>query len=146
MARPDGVVRESACSCTGSWWPTPYCACRDSLDYRFRVQSKGQIVTASYTGIVPDTFKSEAEVVLKGTLTHDGFAVEPNGAMAEAPVEEKPNPATRAETTRRLTRAGGPQSTFPWPHSVLLILLAAFVVCIYAAAASVAGARRGSRR
>ena len=28
---------------------------------------------ASYTGIVPDTFKDDSEVVLTGTLTPDGF-------------------------------------------------------------------------
>jgi len=65
---------------------------RDSLDYRFQVQNKGQVVTANYSGIVPDTFKSDAEVVLKGTLTHDGFAVEPNGAMAKCPSKYEPKP------------------------------------------------------
>jgi cytochrome c-type biogenesis protein CcmE len=57
----------------------------NSLDYRFQVQSNGQIITATYTGVVPDTFKSEAEVVLKGTLSHDGFTVSPNGVMAKCP-------------------------------------------------------------
>ena len=56
---------------------------KDSLEYRFQVQSKGQVVNASYTGIVPDTFKDEAEVVLKGTLTPQGFQVEPNGVMSK---------------------------------------------------------------
>ena len=55
----------------------------NSLDYRFQVESNGQLVTASYTGVVPDTFKSEAEVVLKGTLSPAGFAVAPNGVMAK---------------------------------------------------------------
>ena len=61
----------------------------NSLEYRFKVQNKGRVVDASYTGIVPDTFKdtpgSEAEVVLKGTLTADGFHTEPNGVMAKCP-------------------------------------------------------------
>ena len=46
---------------------------RDSLEYRFKVQNNparasqsGGVVEASYTGIVPDTFKDEAEVVLQG--------------------------------------------------------------------------------
>ena len=39
-----------------------------SMDYWFQVQSNGQIVTATYTGVVPDTFKSDSEVVLKGEL------------------------------------------------------------------------------
>src|SRR5689334_656464 len=46
---------------------------RDSLQWRFKVQNdpprvttaaNGEIVDASFTGIAPDTFKDEAEVVL----------------------------------------------------------------------------------
>src|SRR5215475_11064278 len=44
---------------------------RDTLEYRFKVQTKGSVVNASYVGVVPDTFKDEAEVVLKGRLTPD---------------------------------------------------------------------------
>ena len=58
---------------------------RDTLDYRFQVQNKGQIVSASYTGIVPDTFKDEAEVVLKGQLAPDGFHVVKDGVVAKCP-------------------------------------------------------------
>lgn len=58
---------------------------RNSMEYRFQVQSQGQVVQASYTGIVPDTFKDDAEVVLKGVLSKDGFAVHPNGVMAKCP-------------------------------------------------------------
>ena len=49
-----------------------------------------------YTGVVPDTFKSDSEVVLKGTLSTDGFAVQPNGVMAKCPskYEAKPGSAT----------------------------------------------------
>jgi len=64
----------------------------NSLDYWFQVQSNGQTVSATYTGVVPDTFKSDSEVVLKGTLTHDGFAVEPNGVMAKCPSKYEPKP------------------------------------------------------
>jgi len=41
----------------------------NTLEYRFKVQSKGAVVDASYKGVVPDTFKDESEVVLKGRLT-----------------------------------------------------------------------------
>ena len=58
---------------------------RDSLDYRFQVENNGKIVTASYNGIVPDTFKDGSEVVVKGTLGPGGFTVEPNGVMAKCP-------------------------------------------------------------
>jgi cytochrome c-type biogenesis protein CcmE len=61
----------------------------DTLEYRFKVQSNGKVIDASYTGIVPDTFKDrpgeEAEVVLKGQLTPAGFHVDPNGVMAKCP-------------------------------------------------------------
>jgi cytochrome c-type biogenesis protein CcmE len=57
----------------------------DSLDYRFDVQNNGKVITARYTGVVPDTFKNGAEVVLKGELHADGFAVERNGVMAKCP-------------------------------------------------------------
>jgi cytochrome c-type biogenesis protein CcmE len=66
---------------------------RDSLDYRFKVHSKGAVVPATYSGIVPDTFKGEAEVVLKGTLTPEGFQVAPNGVMAKCPSKYEPKPS-----------------------------------------------------
>jgi cytochrome c-type biogenesis protein CcmE len=56
-----------------------------SLDYRFNVQFNGKVITANYTGVVPDTFKNDSEVVLKGRLHGDAFAVDPNGVMAKCP-------------------------------------------------------------
>jgi cytochrome c-type biogenesis protein CcmE len=69
---------------------------RGTLDYWFQVQSNGQIVSATYTGVVPDTFKSDSEVVLKGMLSAEGFKVQPNGVMAKCPskYEAKPGSAT----------------------------------------------------
>ena len=67
---------------------------RDSLEYKFKVQnypprssqsSEGGVVEATYTGIVPDTFKDESDVVLKGRLAPDGFHVVPNGVVAKCP-------------------------------------------------------------
>src|SRR5919109_2207102 len=40
----------------------------DTLQYRFAIQSNGKSVPVRYTGVVPETFKSGAEVVLKGRL------------------------------------------------------------------------------
>jgi cytochrome c-type biogenesis protein CcmE len=57
----------------------------DTLDYIFQVESNGAVVDAAYTGIVPDTFKDEAEVVLRGELTEHGFQTVPNGVMAKCP-------------------------------------------------------------
>ena len=73
----------------GTWKQKP-----NTLEYIFDVENKGKVVRAAYTGILPDTFKDEAEVVLKGRLTsHDHFAVDPNGVMAKCPskYEEKPD-------------------------------------------------------
>jgi|SRR4051794_4261423 len=57
----------------------------NTLQYRFQVQNNGRMVTADYTGIVPDGFKSGSEVVLKGRLGPQGFDVEPGGVMAKCP-------------------------------------------------------------
>ena len=72
----------------GTWVQKP-----NTLEYRFKIQNDppraagvpGKVIEASYTGILPDTFKDEAEVVLKGRLSPDGFQVEPNGVMAKCP-------------------------------------------------------------
>ena len=69
-----------------------------TLEYKFKVQSNGKIVDARYTGVVPDTFKDDAEVVLKGTLAHDGFSVERNGVMAKCPSKYEPKPTAPAGT------------------------------------------------
>jgi cytochrome c-type biogenesis protein CcmE len=67
----------------------------NTLDYRFQVQNNGKVITASYSGVVPDNFKNGAEVVLKGRLHGDGFSVEPNGVMAKCPSKYNPqSPAT----------------------------------------------------
>ena len=58
---------------------------RDTLEYRFQVENNGHVVNASYTGVVPDTFKDGSEVVVKGKLGAGGFTVEPNGVMAKCP-------------------------------------------------------------
>lgn len=58
---------------------------QDSLDYQFRIESNGSVVAARYTGVVPDTFKSRAEVVIRGRLGPGGFDVERDGIMAKCP-------------------------------------------------------------
>jgi cytochrome c-type biogenesis protein CcmE len=45
----------------------------DSLEWRFDLQRNGKVLRAYYTGIVPDTFKAESEVVLTGTMDDKGF-------------------------------------------------------------------------
>jgi cytochrome c-type biogenesis protein CcmE len=64
----------------------------NTLDIRFKVQNNpirasepGQVLNVTYSGIVPDTFKGEAEVVLHGKLGPDGFHTDPNGVVAKCP-------------------------------------------------------------
>ena len=69
-----------------------------SLEYRFKVQSNGHVVQAYYTGILPDTFKEDSEVVLKGTLGPDGFHVVSDGVIAKCPSKyEEKSPASTAK-------------------------------------------------
>jgi cytochrome c-type biogenesis protein CcmE len=65
---------------------------KSTLEYKFKVQNNparssqpGTVVDVTYKGIVPDTFKDEAEVVLKGKLSPTGFHTDPNGVMAKCP-------------------------------------------------------------
>lgn len=56
-----------------------------TLEYRFTIQSNGKTLNATYRGSVPDTFKKDAEVVLKGVFSADGFVVEKGGITAKCP-------------------------------------------------------------
>jgi len=63
---------------------------KGTLLYRFKIESRAPrphaIIEASYNGLVPDTFKSGAEVVAKGMLTADNkLDVAPDGIMAKCP-------------------------------------------------------------
>ncbi len=64
----------------------------NTLEYRFKIQNNpiraekpGNVMTVTYSGIVPDTFKGEAEVVLHGKLSSEGFHTDPNGVIAKCP-------------------------------------------------------------
>jgi cytochrome c-type biogenesis protein CcmE len=78
-----------------------------TLEYRFTVENAGKSMTAYYTGIAPDTFKDDAEVVLQGRLEKDGtYRVKENGLMAKCPSKYEPKegvgnstPADTAGTT-----------------------------------------------
>jgi cytochrome c-type biogenesis protein CcmE len=67
---------------------------KGTLDYRFKIETgpKSQpprppaVISATYSGLVPDTFKDGAEVVAKGSLgLDDTLAVVPDGIMAKCP-------------------------------------------------------------
>ncbi len=77
----------------GTWGQKP-----NTLEYQFKVENKGKVVLASYTGILPDTFKDEAEVVLKGRLTsNEHFAVDPERRHGQVPVEVRGESQLRPE-------------------------------------------------
>ncbi len=77
---------------------------KGTLLYRFKIESRPPrppaVISASYNGLVPDTFKGGAEVVAKGTLTPDNqLAVVPDGIMAKCPSKyeaDKNSPAPPA--------------------------------------------------
>ena len=67
---------------------------RGTLMYRFKIETGPKsvpprspaVISASYTGLVPDTFKDGAEVVAKGSLgPDDKLEVVPDGIMAKCP-------------------------------------------------------------
>ncbi len=62
----------------------------DTLEYQFDLQRNGQTIRAYYTGVVPDTFKDDAEVVLTGELTPGGFMATEMTAKCPSKYEEKP--------------------------------------------------------
>jgi cytochrome c-type biogenesis protein CcmE len=70
---------------------------RDSLEYSFEIHREGHVLRASYTGIVPDTFQNESEVVLQGTLSPDGFHA--TGMTAKCPSKYEPQIGSAAGTT-----------------------------------------------
>ena len=72
----------------------------NTLDYRFEVQNNGKIVPVRYTGVVPDTFKSGSEVVLKGHLDPQGYmVVDRDGVMAKCPSKYEAKGPLRAPGT-----------------------------------------------
>ena len=72
-----------------SWKPS-------SLDYRFEIENNGQVINAEYTGIVPDTFQADAEVVVSGRLEGHTLIVEPDGIMAKCPSKYEAKPSIGA--------------------------------------------------
>jgi cytochrome c-type biogenesis protein CcmE len=68
----------------------------DTLDYLFIVKQGDAKVTATYSGIVPDTFKAGSEVVLTGKLQPDGFHA--TDILAKCPSKYTPADGSRANS------------------------------------------------
>jgi len=62
----------------------------NTLEYRFDLQRNGKVMRAYYTGVVPDNFKDDAEVVLTGQLTPHGFTATDMTAKCPSKYEEAP--------------------------------------------------------
>jgi cytochrome c-type biogenesis protein CcmE len=63
----------------------------NTLDYTFDLHRNGQTIRAYYSGVVPDTFKDDAEVVLTGKLAADGtFHATDMTAKCPSKYEEAP--------------------------------------------------------
>lgn len=56
---------------------------RQKLEYKFKVENCGAVADVYFAGVVPDTFKEGAEVVLKGKF--DGATFSTSEVMAKCP-------------------------------------------------------------
>jgi cytochrome c-type biogenesis protein CcmE len=89
MAAPD-AVRSKRLQVHGNVVNDSIEQAKGTLQYRFKIESRPPrppaVISATYSGLVPDTFKSGAEVVAKGSLGPDNvLAVVPDGIMAKCP-------------------------------------------------------------
>lgn len=78
-----------------------------SLDYQFEIENNGYVVRAEYTGIVPDTFQNDSEVVVTGRLEGDTFHVEPDGIMAKCPSKYEAKPTVGSAAAGERPAPGG---------------------------------------
>ena len=64
----------------------------DRLNWEFDLQRKGKVISATYKGLTPDTFKDGAEVVLTGQFHEngDGFTATDMTAKCPSKYEEAP--------------------------------------------------------
>ena len=71
----------------------------NTLEWRFDLQRNGKVLRAYYTGIVPDTFKADSEVVLTGTLDDKGFHATEMTAKCPSKYDAAPvGPAAQSST------------------------------------------------
>ena len=78
---------------------------KGTLLYRFKIESRAPrphaVISATYSGLVPDTFKSGAEVVAKGTLNGENtLDVVPDGIMAKCPSKYEADKAGAARAAQ----------------------------------------------
>lgn len=74
------------------------------LEYKFRVENCGSVTEARFAGVVPDTFKEGAEVVLKGQLRGDTFHT--SEVMAKCPSKYAQEGVQKSAMVTRCSREG----------------------------------------
>ena len=76
-----------------------------TLEYRFDMQRNGKVMRAFYTGVVPDTFKDDSEVVLTGKLSGD-TSFHATEMTAKCPSKYDAAPADPSKTAQPNLGAG----------------------------------------
>jgi cytochrome c-type biogenesis protein CcmE len=109
MAAPD-TLRSKRLQVHGNVVKDSIEQARGTLQYRFKIESRAPraaaVISATYAGLVPDTFKSGAEVVAKGTIGPDNvLQIVPDGIMAKCPSKYD---ASKAGTDPAATAARAP--------------------------------------
>ncbi len=79
------------------------------LEYKFHVENCGVVAEARFAGVVPDTFKEGAEVVLKGQLHDAVFST--SEVMAKCPSKYATEGTQKSAMVTRCTRDGTPDSS-----------------------------------
>jgi cytochrome c-type biogenesis protein CcmE len=74
------------------------------LEYKFRVENCGSVTEARFAGVVPDTFKEGAEVVLKGQLRGDTFHT--SEVMAKCPSKYAQEGVQKSAMVTRCSKEG----------------------------------------
>ena len=92
---------------------------KGTLQYRFKIESRPPrapaVIAANYQGLVPDTFKSGAEVVAKGTIGPDNvLQIVPDGIMAKCPSKYD---ASKADTNPAAAAAAAPTAAAVAPSA-----------------------------
>ena len=75
---------------------------RQLLEYKFRTENCGAVLETRFAGVVPDTFKDGAEVVLKGKLEGDTFIT--SEVMAKCPSKYQQSGGTHPVAVARCSR------------------------------------------
>lgn len=75
------------------------------LEYKFRIENCGAVAEVRFAGVVPDTFKDGAEVVLKGKF--DGSLFQTTEVMAKCPSKYAQAGESQSAMITRCSRESG---------------------------------------